>query len=205
MNGQTSRLEATRQIIFELGIERMIETGTFRGATTEWFGELGIPVETVEVNERYYAFSKLRLARLKHVSVIKNSSVTFLQDQIGKIAQDASLFFYLDAHWDHHLPLREVLQLIFNYYTSAVVMIDDFEVKDDIGYGYDDYGHDEALTLDYISGAAVPALSFFFPATASHQETGARRGWVVLVSNPSIAMKLRRMTLLREHSPDRGK
>ena len=36
MNGQTARLETTRQIIVNLKIERIIETGTYRGTTTEW-------------------------------------------------------------------------------------------------------------------------------------------------------------------------
>src|SRR5450631_3532673 len=48
MNGMTSRLEATRQIIYALGIERIVETGTFRGTTAEWFAQFGITVESVE-------------------------------------------------------------------------------------------------------------------------------------------------------------
>jgi predicted O-methyltransferase YrrM len=63
MNDQTARLEATRQIIFALKIRRIIETGTFRGTTTEWFSQFGLPVETVEVNKRYFAFAKARLKK----------------------------------------------------------------------------------------------------------------------------------------------
>ena len=51
-----------------------------------------------------------------------------------------SVFFYLDAHDSGDLPLREELEIIFENWSDAVVMIDDFMVPHDSGYGYGDYG-----------------------------------------------------------------
>ena len=201
MNGMTSRLEATRQIIFGVGIERIVETGTFRGTTTEWFAQFGLPVETVEITPRHHAFSVARLAGYKNVDVILNSSVSFLKDRIAqkRVAPDTAQLFYLDSHWKDNFPLREELQLIFNCYTNAVVLIDDFEVADDSGYAYDNYGPDKAATLSYVKSSNLPALEVFYPATPAKKETGARCGWVVFCSNAVTSQKLSQISLLRKY------
>jgi hypothetical protein len=201
MNGMTSRLEATRQIIHLLAIERIVETGTFRGTTAEWFAQFGLPFETVELAERYWTFSRARLARFPNAKVSLQSSVPFLKERIarGSVAKNTRQFFYLDSHWEHHLPLREELELIFNHYTHAVVLIDDFKVEDDPGYGFDHYAPDMELTLGYIQKSNLPELSCFYPTTRSDEETGAKRGWIVLTSNAGMADQLRIISLLREY------
>lgn len=203
MNGMTSRLEATRQIIHALEIERIIETGTFRGTTAEWFAQFGLPLETVEIARRYHAFSQARLAKFKNVELLLNSSVPFLKERIarGAVAKDSRQLFYLDSHWENYLPLREELELIFGHYTNAVVLVDDFKVADDEGYGFDHYAPDKELTLAYVLNSKLPKLSCFYPATRSDEETGAKRGWVVLTSNIGLSDRLKTITLLREYSP----
>jgi hypothetical protein len=197
MNGQTSRLEATRQIIHALKIEHIVETGTFRGTTTEWFAQFSIPVDTVEVSERCFTFSKKRLSKLANVRIALDSSIPFLT---RRTPSGSRHLFYLDAHWEDYLPLREELSLIFGRYPSAVVLIDDFQVHGDDGYGYDDYGADKALTLEYIDRSNLPPLWIFFPSTPSREETGFKRGWVVLASNPQLAEQLGTIALLRQHN-----
>jgi hypothetical protein len=197
MNGQTARLEATRQMIYGLGIKRVVETGTYRGTTAEWFGQFGIPVETVEANQRFYTFSKARLARFDNIEVVKGSSVPFLKH---RSRSDVSHLFYLDAHWEAHLPLREELQLIFRNYPNSVAVIDDFKVVDDPGYSFDSYSPENELTLEYVSASNLPKLRSFFPSVRSEHETGARRGWVVLTSSAEMADKLSHINLLREYT-----
>jgi len=201
MNGMTSRLEATRQIIHALAIERIVETGTFRGTTAEWFAQFGLPFETVELAERYWTFSRARLAKFTNAKIYLQSSVPFLKERIalGSVEKDARQFFYLDSHWENHLPLREELELIFKHYTNAVVLIDDFKVEDDAGYGFDHYAPDKELTLAYVRNSELPKLSCFYPTTRSKEETGAKRGWVVLTANPGMAEQLRTISLLREY------
>jgi hypothetical protein len=201
MNGQTARLETTRQIIVNLKIKRIIETGTYRGTTTEWFSQFRIPVETVEISDRYFVFSKVRLANRKNVTVFRGSSIEFLKTRMSGATSDPNdpVLFYLDAHWNDYLPLREELELIFACCRNPIVLIDDFKVPDDPGYGYDNYGPNKALTLEFVAASRIPQLSCFFPSIPSHEETGARRGYAVLTSSETVAVRLRGITLLREH------
>jgi hypothetical protein len=197
MNGQTSRLETTRQIIFALEIRKIIETGTFRGTTTEWFSQFGLPVETVEVNQRYFVFAKARLRKFKNVNVSLNSSVEFLKTLARNDVKNDTYLFYLDAHWEKYLPLREELELIFNSIPRAVVLVDDFKVDDDSGYGFDSYSPEMTLDLVHVSNSHLPNLFAFFPSTKAIQETGMRRGWVVLTADEGHAERLNKINLLR--------
>lgn len=203
MNGMASRLEATRQMIHTLAIEEIVETGTYRGTTTEWFAQFRRPVETVEISERFSTFAKMRLGKFENVKVVKSSSVPFLKDRISRTSADTRLLFYLDSHWEDHLPLSEELELIFSYYSQCTVLVDDFEVEDDPGYGFDQYSPSKRLTLGYISQASLPELFYFYPAAPSKEETGLRRGWIVLTSSLALANKLRALPLLREFTPKR--
>lgn len=205
MNGMTSRLEATRQIIYGLKIERIVETGTFRGTTAEWFAEFGLPFETIEFYERHASFSQARLGRYPNARVFAGFSVPFLKSRIASdVSKNARQLFYLDAHGKGHLPLREELTLIFTAYHNAVVLIDDFKVEGDTGYGFDSYSEDDSLTLDYLSKSNLPALWCFFPTTPSHQETGFKRGWVVLTNSEELASQLQSIPLLRIQNGSHG-
>jgi hypothetical protein len=107
--------------------------------------------------------------------------------------------FYLDSHWERYLPLREEIELIFNNYSNALAIIDDFEVPDDPGYGFDKYSDEDQLTEAYLAKARVPKpLMYRYPSTKSSDETGARRGWVVVTDNLKIADELDRLSLLRK-------
>ena len=70
--------------------------------------------------------------------------------------------FYLDAHWNDHLPLREEVELALKHFAKAVLIIDDFAVPDDPGYAFDDYGPGKALTLDYLARAERAAANDLF-------------------------------------------
>jgi hypothetical protein len=200
MNGQTSRLETTRQIIHSLEITRIVETGTYRGTTTEWFSQFGVPVETVELHPRFAEFSRRRLANRSNVALAIDSSVPFLKKRVSdKSKALGRQLFYLDSHWENHLPLKEELQLIFENYGEAVVLIDDFKVEDDPGYGFDSYSPEKTISLDYVMATGLRGLRCFYPATPSAEETGARRGWAVITSNDALAAKLAQISLLREY------
>jgi hypothetical protein len=108
--------------------------------------------------------------------------------------------FYLDAHWLDHLPLRDEIELIVANFSSAAIVIDDFEVPDDPGYGFDNYGTDKRLSLDYLLQASTPPLAIYFPRARSEQETGARRGSATLTANPRFEEILDRMPALRRWS-----
>jgi hypothetical protein len=155
--------------------------------TTEFFAKFGRPVYTIEVNRRSYAFSRARLRLFRNVTLLLGDSREALRRLFNGQLQSVinlTIFFYLDAHWGTDLPLIEELEIIFAQCPGALVMIDDFQVPGDSAYGYDNYGPGEALTPAYIAPAVETyRLTAFFPATPAVQESGMRRGCVVLVAD----------------------
>jgi hypothetical protein len=107
-----------------------------------------------------------------------------------------ALFFYLDAHWNVDLPLAEEIDLVFRRCPAAVVMIDDFPVPSDAGYGYN--GPGKALVSDYFEPAVLAhQLRAFYPATPSAVESGGRRGCIVLAKDNCLGPVLASLPLLR--------
>lgn len=181
-NGQERRAEAVAEILRRFPLWAIVETGTYRGTTSAAFHSLArVPIVTVEVDPRLAEYSRLRFRKAADVSVVEADSRAYL----AKLAHDESfphdhVFFYLDAHW-YRLPLAEELQTIGGAWTESIVMIDDFQVPDDPGYGFDEYGDGSRLILGAggLDSSKVDA-SVFFPSARVDEETGARRGSVTL-------------------------
>ena len=157
-----------------------------------------IPIMSVEYDLRAYGYVSTRFAFNSGIKIFKNDSRAFLRG----LSSDANVskkdvFFYLDAHWDDDLPLAEELKIIFSTWKNPVIMIDDFKVPG-TDYQYDDYGDGKALTLDYVQNALGDLdISVFFPSVDETQETGFRRGCVVLCNDSSSADLLSSCETLR--------
>lgn len=200
LNGQEFRRRVFQELHAAIGFGAIVETGTFRGSSTEWFAvTTGLPVFTVEAVERTFAFARLRLRRFgTQVQLELGDSRSFLR----RLCQDPALpadhlFFYLDAHWEDDLPLREEVRCIFSRWPDAVAMIDDFQVPG-TAYGFDDYGQGKALTVDYLAPVIRDLnLSVFFPAVDASAETGLRRGTAVLCQDDFVFEKIRPLSSLR--------
>jgi hypothetical protein len=161
----------------------------------------GLPVYSVDVDARRYEFAKMRLRKHENVKLSLGDSrefiTKFIEAEASKYAGHP-LLCYLDAHWGKDLPLFEEVAKIFSSCSQAIVMIDDFQVPDDNGYTYDDYGMGKALTREYIAPAVGQfQLVEFYPTTPSVAESGLRRGCVVLARDPSLIEALSRIPLLR--------
>jgi hypothetical protein len=201
MNGQTARLEIAREIIENCKIETIVETGTFRGTTTAWFSQFSIRVLTAEISPRYASFAASRLSAFKLTKSFHSDSLTFLRNIVDKRElEQGNVFVYLDAHWYENLPLRQELEILFRSNINSVIMIDDFEVKCDQGYGFDKYSGGRELTLRYIQDLLPPTCAVFFPSVRSSFETGAKRGCVVIASDCGMVQLLDAMPLLRRAS-----
>ena len=198
-NGQQFRLKIISELLDSFEFDFIVETGTFKGATTEYLGNVvDIPVFSTEVHERNFGFAAHRLRHLKNVHVEFNDSRKF----IGKLAtqpeyQDKSGLFYLDAHWNEDLPLAEELALVLKHWHKSVILVDDFQVPDEPGYNYDDYGEGKVLNLDYLQQLKHWKFKPFFPALKAEKETGARRGMVVLTANTNYLQRLSMFKTLR--------
>jgi hypothetical protein len=195
LNRQRGRLRLVERLISMLKPCGIVETGAFRATTTLWFSKFRVPVYTVEINDRFHAFSRLKLLFAKNVRLYHGHSVSFLRGlyRDGRLGEGPVLF-YLDAHWYGELPLRDELEIIFGHPIPAVVLIDDFEVPGDPGYKFDNYGPDGKLGIDYLRTVSTPdPMRIFFPSMPSMEETGSRRGCCVVTTSASIAERLGRI------------
>jgi hypothetical protein len=98
------------------------------------------------------------------------------------------------------LPLFEETRILFALSSGIVVMIDDFQVPDDLGYSFDSYGTAATLNLAYLRLGEIPETRVFFPALPSLAETGARRGCIVLAKAGPLADGLATLDSLRAWS-----
>lgn len=199
MNGQRRRQEMVRQLVRTIPFRATIETGTFRGSTTEFFCHLTDgPVYTIENDARCWLYAKKRLAIYESADVRHGDSRSGLRElRADPAVPKDRVLFYLDAHWGHDLPLEDELSIILEGWRDSVIIIDDFEVRGDAGYGVDDYGPGRRLSLEYLPREVFSRYRTLFPAAPSTDETASRRGCVVLVS-VGLAECIPALTTLRE-------
>jgi hypothetical protein len=195
MNGQARRRQLVKDIFEAVPIDEVVETGAFRGTTTCFLAEVSKgDVHSVELVERFYKFAAVRCAREQpRIRLVHGDSRLFLKALADRTTHP-STFFYLDAHWQEDVPRHEELRIIHERWSDAVVMIDDFEVPGDPGYGVAMYGG-HPLNERYLPPLA--GWSRFYPAIASADETGARRGCIVLATRRH-ADRLDGLGLLRD-------
>lgn len=198
-NGQEFRQRLFAELSSRVVFAAIVETGTYRGTTTAYFRQrTRAPVHSFEVRPRHHGFARARLWLARGVHLHRDDSragLAALARSRGR--PPGPVFFYLDAHWEGNLPLREEIDLAFAHWGQAVVMIDDFAVPDDPGYGFDDYGPGRALTLAYLGPRAAPPTAIWFPACDSRAETGARRGCVVLARDAELIPQIDSVRTLR--------
>jgi len=195
---QEFRRRIYSDLLAHVPVKVIVETGTFLGTTTSHFAQSGLPVYSVETNPRFFAYSELRFRREKlGVYLFEGDTLPFLRSLTNIAAlKTARIFFYLDAHWYEHLPLREELEIIFAHWKDAVVMVDDFEVPG-TSYTYDDYGPGKVLNMAYLDPLRHLRLSAFFPTLSSENETGLSRGCVVLASDHQTVEQIKQISTLR--------
>jgi len=181
-NGQTGRQQIFQELMSKVSFRAIIETGTFRGTTTEFLAkQSGLPVWTGEVEPRYYHFARFRFRRQPNIRLALGDSRAMLTKLSGDPEfPKCNVFFYLDSHWQEDLPLKQEIKLIAKSWQGVAIMIDDFEVPQDADYGFDDYGPGKRLCLEDLQPLSSLGLTPFFPTLAAAQETGRKRGCVVL-------------------------
>lgn len=186
-NGQAGRKRIFESLVRELRFDCFVETGTFVGNTAGWMHHVSkLPVFSSEINPRLHLLARKRLTSFRGIQLELSNSVDFLAKLAASPLKEKFVFFYLDAHWYKNLPLAAELNIISDGWRRFVIMVDDFEVPRDEGYGFDDYGFGRSLTV----GTFRPlferlSLATYFPTLPFVLETGARSGCVVLVRKDS--------------------
>jgi hypothetical protein len=199
-NGQPHRQRMVRETLVALKPDFILETGTYRGTSTEFLAKQSkAKIFSFEFSRREYGYSKVRMARFMHVRVTLADSRTGLKSFFAQHnVAAASLFCDLDAHWNDDLPLRDELSLVFSNAPDAVVMVDDFCVIGDSGYGFDDYGEGKSLVPHYLADSHNRFhLKGFCPSASSSEDAGARRGCIVLCASERTQQMLAALGSLR--------
>lgn len=175
-NGQEARTQTVDLLVREFSPGTLIETGTFLGFTTRRLAGYGVRTYTVEVSRRFRYAARFALRDLDNVTMIWGDSASGLQHLVPKTEITRPLA-YLDAHWEEEVPLDAELDCLLSNWDEALIVIDDFHVPGDAGYGYDIYGG-VPLSLNELSLPAEVVVAY--PAVAAMEETGSRRGTVYL-------------------------
>ncbi|MEO8195893.1 MAG: hypothetical protein ABI689_04140 [Thermoanaerobaculia bacterium] len=201
LNGQAGRRVLLEELFRAASFDAVVETGTYHGTTTRYLAELArAQVVTIERDPRHCGFARQALRDLTSVQVCLGDSERSLPPLLASLAERSSRpFVYLDAHWGPALPLAVELSLTFGALRHAVAAVDDFRVPGDTGYGFDDYGPGATLDLETFAPLfSELGLTPFFPTLPSAEESGMRRGVVLLAAADDELALLRRMPLLRE-------
>jgi len=191
-NGQQFRKTIFKKLLCSYPFQTMVETGTCLGNTTGYMAEIsGLPVWSAELDPRFAALARKRLVRFSNVRIENIDSRAFLRDLVDINLHQTFTFFYLDAHWNDDLPLREEVEFIAKKWSKFVIMVDDFAVPGDPGYKYDYYGLGMNLTPRYLNETLRRLdLIACYPLLSSDEESGAKRGCVVLTRNGGLANTL---------------
>jgi hypothetical protein len=89
--GQRARMALFRSLIAKVKPSAILETGTFRGATTEFMAQAGVPIFTVERDPRNYGFSRARFLHHRNVTVGKALMPAYIEPGIA--THDLQVFY----------------------------------------------------------------------------------------------------------------
>ena len=200
-NDQERRTELMFELVEAFDPQVIVETGTYQGATTEWFADNSkAKIITVESSEWFFSYADYRLSQIPQIELIFGDSVSALQDLSAKPDLSArKTLFYLDAHWNDYLPLADEIDLILANWSDFIIVIDDFEVDDDDGYTFDDYGPGKRLDKSLIPAKFRHQLFAYYPTAKSSDETSHKRGVIILATQRHKDL-LDELTLLRPTS-----
>lgn len=201
-NGQKIRKNIFTSLVRTIPFDAIIETGTFTGNTTGYMSTVtSLPVYTCESNRVLHAVAKSRLKAFSNIYYYLMDSRTFLGTLANSCFDINVPYIYLDAHGYDDLPLYKEIEIICSYWNEFLIMIDDFQVPGDTGYGYDTYADNQALSIKkFLSLFEKSELAIFFPSASSGEDSGAKRGCVILTRNTSsITDQVSKCNLLRQY------
>ena len=171
-NDQKTRKEIVKEILESIQFDKIIETGTLLGNTTEFFQKFSIPVISIEISEFYFLVSKIRFIDKGNVNLINSNS----SDYFNKLTPSKEkIFFYLDAHSQEHIPLMNELSKCLEF-KNSIILIDDFKVPGNKNFGFDVYKGEELSLKNY---EMLNDYDLYFPNYSPNKDNGSR-GYVLI-------------------------
>jgi hypothetical protein len=184
-NGQKVRAAILLRLIRSIEFDAFVETGTFHGETCALIaGQTTLPIYSCDLKHRIQPLATVLSELLNDRFTLRLMDSREFLRQFFAEGLSKRPFFYLDAHWEADIPLLEELQIIMNSANEFAVVIDDFKVPGDPGFGFDVYG-EKVFNWSYISPVMEvqkDRIGVFYPAYPSISETGAKRGFILLAS-----------------------
>jgi hypothetical protein len=165
--------EQLHQLINDLGIDCVVETGTETGATAAAFAEMVGNVYTCDVENK--VDRDLPSNVVQHLG----DSVEFLDMLLPELCKNHRILFFLDAHLapEYTRVLDELDMLAAQSCPDIVIVIHDFQVpgNDELGYDtYDDLGPLNVALVDSRLRKIFPMGSY--TAEFNSKAEGALRG-----------------------------
>ena len=149
-SGDVFAIQTFKVIKNIFGIRNLVETGTYKGATSIYLSKYFEKVYSIEINEDNYKYvsGKIGDKNINNIKLYHGSSDDLLESVIKGELIDNSTLFYLDAHWYEPCPLLDELESISKCGLRPVIMIHDFQVP---GSNLRHYGdRDRPFNFDYI-------------------------------------------------------
>lgn len=164
------------QLIKDNAIEVVIETGTYHGRSTRAFADMGVIVHSVDSNSSYLAEARNYIGNMPNVMLHHGNSPDFLRVILPTL-KDKNVLMFLDAHWEHHCPLIDELEIIAKSGVKPIIAIHDFKVPDK-DFGFDVY-HGQPFEWSWIE-PSVKKIYDKFTHYYNTEAAGARRGVVFI-------------------------
>lgn len=189
-NGQLVRAVILLHLMQAVNFDVFVETGTYLAETCVLVAaQTKLPIRSCDLSYRRQSFATVITELLKDRVRLEFLDSRLFLKQFFDDRQFSRPFFYLDAHWETDIPLLEELRIILGLAEEFIIVIDDFHVPGDSGFGFDMYG-DTIFNWDYIRSEVErykDVVSVLYPAYPSILETGAKRGFVMIASNSLLS------------------
>jgi hypothetical protein len=178
-NGDIFLAKKFLEIINREKIVNVVETGTYLGDTTKFFGENACSVYTVERDGEYFRSSQARNDLGQNIKFYLGNSWEVLDNEIIPQIKGQTVF-YLDAHWGQPCPTVLELGIIAKHGLKPVIVIHDFKVPNQPGLGWDSYPD-----FEYKIENIEPYLEKIYGREAYRYEynsesSGAKRGVIFI-------------------------
>lgn len=179
--GDESLKDEFKALVDKFKINAIVETGTYRGATTKRLIELAREVHSIEINENNFREACENCTHESGINLYLDSSEKALPKLIDKLKEEnKNILFFLDAHWNDYNPLLDELKIIANKGLSPVIAIHDFKVPE-TDLGFDSYnGQDYDFNWIESSLKEIYPEGFNFHFNDETKSTGARRGVIFI-------------------------
>lgn len=164
------------KLVKQFKIRNIVETGTYKGHTTNRLSDLA-HVVSFEKNIENYKEARKNYPKLEILCI---DSVRGLQIMLPL----HNALFFLDAHWKG-TPLLQELNMIREYKLKPVIVIHDFKVP-----GRDDLGFDSYDGQDYTWEWIKPSIEAIYGKDYEYyyndKAEGAKRGLIYILPNVSL-------------------